>query len=121
MGLFTNPVTLDTNHIFSFRGQEYDKKAIVGVYVEPAAALSAESKLVVKHDPSGAVNRHLLQRSIKRTPSADSTAGLRRITLNFTVVADPLFTDAEVAEEFAILVDALGEANVLKNLLLNLV
>lgn len=119
MGLFTSPVTLDTNHIFTYRGQEYDKKAIVGVYVEPAAALAAESKLVVKHDPNGAVPRHLLQRSIKRTPSADSTAGLRRITINLTVVADPLFTDTEVSEEFAIMVDALGETNVLKNLLLN--
>lgn len=121
MGLFTDPLVLDTDHTFSFRGQEFDKKSIVGVYVEPAAALAAESKLVVKHDQGGAASRHLLQRTIKRIPTADSTAGLRRITMNFTVVADPLFSEAECLEEFAIIVDALGEANVLKNLLLNLV
>lgn len=121
MGLFTNPIVLDTDHSFSFRGQEYDKKSTVGVYVEPAAALAAESSLIVKHDRSGAVARHLLQRSIKRTPAADTTAGLKRITLNFTVTADPLFSDTEVAEEFAIIKAALNASNVLKNLLLNLI
>lgn len=121
MGLFTNPVVLDTNHTFSFRGQEFDKKAIVGIYVEPAAALAAESALTVKHDKSGAVTRHLLQRTIKRTPSADSTAGLKRITVNFTITADPLFSDTEVAEEVAIMKSALNAADVVKNMLLNLI
>jgi len=84
-------------------------------YIEPAAALSAESLLTVKHDDSGSVKRHLLQRTTKRVPSADSTAGLRRITVNLTVVADPLFTDTEVSEETDILLAGAAVANFVKN------
>lgn len=120
MGLFTDPVTLDTDHAFQFRGQEYDKKASVGVYVEAAAAISEKSLLTVKHDSSGASARHLLQRTVSRVPAADADENLRRITINFTIVADPLFTDVEVSEEVDILVDAIGEANFVKSLLLNL-
>ena len=67
MGLFTSPVTLDTDRIFEKRGQIFDKKGVTVVeYIEPAAALSAESLLTIKHDDSGSVKRHLLQRTIKR-------------------------------------------------------
>lgn len=119
MGLFTNPVTLDTNHIFSYRGQVYDKKSSIGEYIETAATIASESLIKVKHDPNGAAPRHLLQRSVKRVPAAGVAGELKRITVNFTVVADPLFTDTEVSEETAILIDALGEANVIKGMLTN--
>lgn len=119
MGLFTNPVVLDTAHTFSYRGQVFDKKSVIGEYIESAATIAAESLIKVKHDPNGAAPRHLLQRSIKRVPAAGSAGDLRRITVNFTVVADPLFTDSEVSEETAILIDALGEANFVKNFLIN--
>lgn len=122
MGLFANPLTLNDgvgNRIFNFKSQISDKKVsvIAGEYIEPAATIAAESKLVVKHDPSAATPRHLLQRSTFRVPAADVAGGLKRITVNFTIQAPKTFTDAEVATEVAILVDALGEANVVKSLL----
>lgn len=119
MGLFTNPVVLDTAHTFSYRGQVYDKRSQIGEYIETAATIASESLLRVKHDPNGAVPRHLLQRSVKRVPAAGVAGEYKRITVNFTVVADPLFTDTEVSEETAILIDALGEANFVKYFLTN--
>lgn len=120
MGLFTDPVTLDTDHIFNYNGQDTtDKKAVVGVYIEPAATIAAESKLVVKHDNSGSVPRHLLQRSTKKAPAANADGTLKRITVNFTIVADSEFTDTEVSAETAILIDAVQEANFVKSVMLN--
>lgn len=119
MSLFTNPVVLDTDHTFSYVGQEFDTRASVGVYTEDAAAISAESVLRVKHDNKGIVPRHLLQRSVNRVPSADTDAGLKRITINFTITADPLFSSTEVQEEVDILIDATGEANFVKSMLLS--
>lgn len=119
MSCFTSPVVLDTDHTFTYVGQEFDKRASVGVYTEDAAAISAQSLLKTKHDNNGIVPRHLLQRSINRVPSADSEAGLRRITINFTITADPLFSDTEVQEEVDILVDAVGESGFVKSMLLS--
>lgn len=119
MSLFTTPLVLDTDHIFSYVGQEFEKKSVIGVYTEDAAAMAAESKLKTKHDSTGAAPRHLLQRTVKRVPTVDSTAGLRRITINFTITADSLFNATEVAEEVAILVDAVSEANFVASMLLS--
>lgn len=120
MGLFTDPVTLDTDHVFSYNGQDTtDKKSTVGVYIEPAAAIADESKLVVKHDNSGSVPRHLLQRTIKKVPAASADGELKRVTVNVTIVADELFTDTEVSNETDIIFDAVAQAGVIKSLLQN--
>ena len=124
MGLFVNPVTLNdgsASRIFAFRSQVYDKKSVIGEYIESAADLSAESVLRVKHDPSASTPRHLLQRTVKRVPAADADAGLLGITVNLTITASKLFTDAEVATEVAILLDAAAEANVVKSMLNSLI
>lgn len=123
MGLFANPVTLNdgvASRIFSFRSQVFDKKSVVAEYIETAAAISAGSIIRVKHDPNSATPRHLIQRVTNLAPAAASTT-LLPVTLNFTLTASSLFTDAELAKEFALLIDALSETNVLKNLMNNII
>jgi hypothetical protein len=124
MGLFTSPVTLNDgvgDRIFAFRSQVFDKKSVVGEYIETAAALSANSVIRVKHDPNSPVPRHLLQRTVFLAPAADATGKLYQVTQNYTIVASSLFTDAELLPENVLFRDALGEANVMKSLLQNLI
>lgn len=119
MPLFTNPVTLNdgsANRVFSFRGQIPDSKSIVGSWIEPAAAIEANSELVVKHDTSGNTPRHLLQRSTYVHPSANTEdTALKRITVNVTIQAANDFTDAEIQKEVNLIIDALAESSWLAN------
>lgn len=121
MGLFTNPVTLtdgvDTTRIFSFRAQRSDPKSIVGDYIEEGPAIAEESLLVVKHDARN-TPRHLLQRSTKRHPAANTVdTSLLPVTINMTITADKAFTAAEIQTELNILIDACQEANFVANML----
>lgn len=120
MALFTTPLVLNDGTVartFSFRSQQPDKKSVVGDYIEDAAAIAAESLFVVKHDNSGSVPRHLLQRTEYSVPAAATDGLRRRQTINLTIVADPLFTAAEVLKNYTLMVDAMAEANVLSSML----
>lgn len=127
MGLFANPVTLNDgvgNRIFAYKAQITDPKkasVVAAEYIETAASIASQSKITIKHDPSGSVPRHLLQRTTWRVPAAATDGVLRRITVNKTIQADRLFTDVEVATEVAILDDAAAEANVVKSMLNNII
>lgn len=120
MPIFTNPVTLNNgaDHIFSFRNQVYDttsKKAIIGEWIEKAASLADDSRIVVKHDTSSpTVRRRLVQRKVNR---ATTTRGLRPITINLTVAYDVEHTDAHVEAEIALVKDMLAEATFAANFL----
>lgn len=120
MSLFSNPVTLNNgaDHIFTFRSQVLDttsKNAIVGEWVESAAPLVDDSKLVVKHDSSSqTVRRRLLQRKVNRTTT---TRGYRPITVNITVAYDVEHTNAQVEAELLLVKDALAEATFAANFL----
>lgn len=119
MGLLSNPLTVNDgtdDRIFSFRSQRPDNRSVVGDYIEDAAEASAASLITVKHDlRTTAVNRALLQRTIKVAPAAgDGT--LYQITQNYTIVASPLFTTAELTGEFTLFLDILGEASLLAGL-----
>lgn len=113
MGLLTSPLTVQdasaANHIFTYRSQITEKNSVVGDYVELAADPSAESKLLVKHDMSKAVYRHLIQRRINITVG---TAVLP-LTLGFTVTGDKLIPTATINENFVLFKDVLNEANFL--------
>lgn len=120
MALFTSPLVLNdgvASRTFSFRSQQPDKKSVIGDYIEDAAAIADESLIVVKHDSSGSVPRHLLQRSTSVIPASASDGVRKRITINLTVTAHPDFTAAEVAKEYAIMLDACAESGVLSGLL----
>lgn len=118
--LFTNPITLNNgaDHVFSYRSQIMDssaKKAIIGEWVENAAPLADESKIVVKHDSSSAtVRRRLVQRKVNR---ATTTRGARPITVNLTIAYDVEHTNAQVEAEIALMKDILAEATFAANLL----
>lgn len=120
MPLFTSPITLNNgaDHIFVFRNQVMDqsaKKAIIGEWVEQAAPLADESKIVVKHDSSSAtVRRRLVQRRVNRTTT---TRGMRPITVNLTIAYDVEHTDAHVEAEIALVKDILAEATFAANFL----
>lgn len=120
MGLFTSPVTLSdgtNNHIFTYRSQITEKNSVVGDYIELAADPSAESQLVVKHDMSKAVYRHLLQRRVHI--NVNSAPYL--VTVNFTITANKLVPTADLVKQAAILIDALAEANAVQYLRAGLV
>lgn len=120
MPIFANPVTLNNgaDHIFSFRNQVYDttsKKAIIGEWIEKAASLADDSRIVVKHDTSSpTVRRRLVQRKVNRSTT---TRGLRPITINLTVAYDVEHTDAHVEAEIALVKDMLAEATFAANFL----
>lgn len=120
MGLFTNPVVLNDgvgDRTFSFRAQQPDSKSLVGDYIEDAAAISAESLLVVKHDLKSTAPRHLVQTTILAVPAAGEAGVYERITINSTVTAHKLFTVAEITPQFVLHQDALGEASFIANFL----
>lgn len=122
MALLTTPLVINdgaSDRTFSFRAQQPDKKAVVADYIEDAAALTAESLIVVKHDTSGSVYRHLLQRKIKLLPVGATDGVLKRITINLTVTADPAFTIAEVSPEYVLFLDLLAETGLISALLQN--
>jgi len=117
MPLFTNPVTLNNgaDHIFAFKSQIPDNRAIVGLWVEPAAPLADASQIIIKHDETSAtVRRRLLQRKVLRTTTS---RGLRPITVNLTVAYDVEHTLANIEAEILLVKDALVEANFYSNFL----
>jgi len=122
MGLLSNPVTLNDgvgDRIFSFRSQEPDSKSVYGVYIETAAALSADSRINVKHDSNSATPRHLFQRSTYLVPAAGTE--LLRVTQNYTLTCSKLFTIAEITPEFVLFKDALAEASLIDGLMGSLI
>lgn len=121
MGLLSNPLTVNDgsgvsptgDRIFSFRSQRPDNRSVVGDYIEDAAEASASSLITAKHDlRTTAVNRALIQRTYKLAPAAgDGT--LYQITQNYTIVASPLFTVAELTPEFTIFKAILAQSGLL--------
>lgn len=119
MSLFSDPVVLSdgtNNHSFSFRAQSFDKKngaIVAGEWVEPAAVLAAESKIIVKHDSNSATTR---RRLVSRKVNVLAGEELKPITINFTVTYNVLHTVADVQKEVNILTDAIAETSFLNNL-----
>jgi len=124
MGLFTDPVVLndgvDPARSFSFRAQLSETGSVVGEYIEPAATAAEDSTLTVKHTTSkDGTKRHLLQRSNSMLLPDGVT--LSPIVVNFTLSHHPEMVLANVEKQVLLLIDALGEANAVKNLMLELI
>lgn len=99
MGLFTNPVTFTVNtvaRVFNFRAQLPHPTSVIGEWIEPAAALSAQSRFLVKHTSDPKQNRSLLQYSVKKVVADGIT--LKPIVVNFTIISDPEHTNAQIDE-----------------------
>jgi len=109
MGLFTSPVTFTVNtiaRIFSFRAQLPSVKGVVGEWIEAAAALARQSKMIAKHDFSQKSTwRSLLSYSVMQ-PIADPTI-LKPIVVNFTVVRHPEHTNAQIDEAMEVMAQAI--------------
>lgn len=116
----TNPVTVNngTDHILVSRGQINDSKVMGGIWIEPAAAPSKESTVVVKHDEkSVSVRRRLLQR---KAMYATTTRGMRPITCNFTTAYDVEHSLADVKLEILFTLAVLNATAVIDNYLLGM-
>jgi len=121
MGLFTNPITINdgsADHVFSFRGQVFDKrqKSSIGEWVEPAASSIENSIIRIKHDASTDIWRHLCQRSVMQVPAADPDGIYRMITMNLTYTAHKYFTYAEIDPQLYIIKNALSKVDFTKNM-----
>lgn len=117
MSLFVSPVTLNngSDHVFAFRAQLPDKKSVIGEWIESAAPIADESKIIVKHDTSSAtVRRRLLQRKVNRSTT---TRGLRPITINFTIAYDVEHTSTQIEAEVLLVKEALVKAGFVANFL----
>lgn len=123
--LLVTPLVLNDGtktHTFEYRGPltGLKKKNSGADYVEPSADLAENSTIVVKHDSSGSVPRHLLQMTNKRVPGGALDGLRRQKTFNFTYVGDEGFSDAEVTADFTMFLDLLAEAGLINNLRKNL-
>jgi hypothetical protein len=119
MSLFTNPVVLNDgvgDRTFNFRGQDTSAREMVGLWVEPAADLAEQSKLVVKHDESSStLIRRLVQFKVHK-PLADGVT-YKMITVNFTVAYHPEHDEADVLAAIALSGDAQAESGFASSLL----
>lgn len=121
MPLFADPKTLNdgtVDHVFTFRSQLPDAKSIVGEWVEPAAELSENSKIVVKHDAKGTVKRRLLQRTVSREILDGS---LEPITINVTIAHHNEHTSEQIQPEVTIVTNAATDASFVNNFLQGLI
>lgn len=126
MGLFTDPLVLidegSNNRTFNFRAQLSEPNSVVGEYVEPAAEIVADSKLIVKHTQSAkGIKRHLLQRVEVFDVSADPTDGSEAVVVNLTISHDHRATDTQVQNQLTLMLDALNEASFLENFMRELI
>lgn len=122
MALLTTPLVLNdgtTDHTFESRGPltSLRKNQTGGDYIEEAAALADDSKIVVLHDNSKpSAPRHLLQYTNKKVP-ASATDGVRQQkTFNMTFVGSEEFSDAEVLADFTLFLDLLAETGLINDL-----
>ena len=123
MGLFTNPVVLNdgtADKTFSFRAQLPDKKAVVGEWIEAAAPLADDSKIIVKHDASSPTTR---RRLLQRTVNVLLADGVTRkpVTCNLTVTYHPSHAEADVAKAVKLIADSVAEATFVANFLRGLI
>lgn len=120
--LFSNPVVLNdgtNDRSFTFRAQLNEAKSTVGEWIEPAATLRAEPKIVVKHDASQKnVRRRLLKHTLNCLVATDV---YKPINVNFSIAYDPAHAEADLIKAAKIVGDAMSEATFLQNFLRGLV
>lgn len=95
MGLFTSTVFNNgAAHTFVFVGQMNDAKAMVGRYIEPAAASAAQVELLIKQD----VSSKTLKRSLAHYKiwAVNSEGIYEPITVNFTTINSKKHLAADV-------------------------
>ena len=101
MSLFTNPQVVSDGTVdrtFNFRSQINDKKSsiIASEWVEPAASLATQSRLVIKHDESAKSQRRRLLQHVEYLPIADGT--LKAATVNITITHHPEHAEASLVK-----------------------
>lgn len=101
MSLFTNPQVVSdgtADRTFTYRSQLNDKKSsiIAGEWVEPAASLSTQSRLIIKHDESAKTQRRRLLQHVEYLPIADGT--LKAATVNITITHHPEHSEASLTK-----------------------
>lgn len=117
MPLFsTDPVVLNdgsADRSFSFKGQTPTKNAddLAGTYYEPAAPLSEDSTINVKHSTSKNTCRHLLQMTGEKVIIDGITN--KPITVNITITHHVEHTEAQIEKYFKICTAAASKSGFL--------
>lgn len=116
--IFSNPVVLNdgtNDRTFTFRAQITDKtgKSVVGEWIEPAAPISNDPKITIRHDVSST--------KVRRRNLRVSTLGLidettrKMITVNVSIAYDPAHSEADLKKIFLLAIDAASEATFFPN------
>lgn len=123
MGLLTSPQVINdgvADRTLVFRGQIPSKDgSLVGEYVEPAAALASQSKLLGKHSETSKVVRSVVQSSEIEYDAEGIELG--RVTVNVSFVYGKANTSAFIKKRAKIATNAVNLAGVMDNILLKMV
>lgn len=123
MGLLSNPQVVNdgvADRTFVFRGQLPSKTgSLEGEYVEPAAALAAQSKLLAKHTETSKLVRSAFQST--EVEFDGNGVELGRVTVNVTYTYQKANTAAFIKKRAKIATNAVNLAGVTDNILLRTV
>lgn len=123
MGIFVDPLVANDgtdDRTFNFRSQLTDKKSVVGEWVEPAASLADDSRIIVKHDTSSPSVRRRLMQYTHQVLLGD---GITRkpVTVNLTLTYNPSHSEADITKSIKIAMSAASKATFISNFLRGLI
>lgn len=123
MGIFTDPLVINdgtADRTFNFRSQLPDKKAVVGEWVEPAAPLTDDSRILIKHDTSSPTNRRRLLQVVSSCLLADGVTR-KPIVINMTVTYHPSHSEVDITKRVKLLIAAASKVSFPGNFLRGLI
>lgn len=123
MGLFSNPQVINdgvADRTFVFKGQSFPKDgSLIGEYVEPAAAIAAQSKVLAKHSETSKLIRSVVQST--EVEYGITGVELGRVTVNVSYTYAKTNTSAFVKKRAKLATNAVNLAGATDNILLRLV
>lgn len=96
MGLFTNPVVLNNGvaRSFEFLGQGNENSALVGIYLETAAALAENSRIFSRYDKN---IKSLRRGNLKIVKNYLTSASVYEpVTMNISFIGHPLHAQTDI-------------------------
>lgn len=123
MGIFVDPLVANdgtNDRTFNFRSQLPDKKSVVGEWVEPAAPLTDDSRIIIKHDTTSPVIRRRLMQHTQQVLLADGVTR-KPVTVNLTLTYHSSHSEANITKCVKIAMAAMTKATFISNFLRGLI